>query len=129
MKRKYSQKLIYSAVEFIRAANEETENGLEEEQVYAMMDAFDPALKRQLMMEMLMGTANGAMRVRAAWADGKAKINAIKEVRGATGLGLKEAKEVIDAADYRVSEIPGDWGNSTREQLARALQGTGYELV
>lgn len=129
MKRKYSQALIYSAVEFLRAANEETENGLEEEQVYAMMDAFDPALKRQLMMEMLMGTANGTMRVRAAWADGKRKIEAIKEVRAATRFGLKEAKEVLDAADYGVTEIPGNWDSETRNRLARGLACTGYELV
>lgn len=129
MKRKYSQKLIYNAVEFLRAANEETENGLEEEQVYAMMDAFDPALKRQLMMEMLLGTAGGTMRVRAAWRDGKQKIQAIKEIRAATHFGLKEAKEVIDAADYGVSEIPGNWDNEIRSRLARALSGTGYELV
>lgn len=129
MKRKYSQKLIYSAVDFLRAANEETENGLEEEQVYAMMDAFDPALKRQLMMEMLIGTANGTMRVQATWTDGKQKIQAIKEVRAATRFGLKEAKGVIDAADYGVSEIPGNWNSDTRNQLARGLSGTGYELV
>lgn len=129
MKRKYSRKLIYNAVEFLRAANEELENGLGEEQVYAMLDAFDPALKRQLLMEMLMGHVGGVLRVRSVWSEGKQKINAIKEIRAATGFGLKEAKNVIDAADTGVAEIEGNWNRDTYNRLARSLHGTGYELV
>ena len=129
MKRKYSRKLIYSAAAFVRAANEELEDGIGEEQVYAMLDAFDPALKKQLLMEMLMGNIGGPMRVQAVWKDGKQKISAIKEIRAATGFGLKEAKEVLDIADYGVSEIAGDWDGDTHNRLDRALQGTGYKLV
>ena len=129
MKRKYSRKLIYSAAAFIRAANEELEDGIGEDQVYAMLDAFDPALKKQLLMEMLMGNIGGPMRVQAVWKDGKQKISAIKEIRAATGFGLKEAKEVLDIADYGVSEIAGDWDGDTHNRLDRALQGTGYKLV
>jgi len=132
MKRKYSSKLIYNAAEFLRAANEELEDGVGEEQVYAMLDAFDPALKRQLLMEMLMGNIGGPMRVQAVHQGDTAqrkKIEAIKEIRAATGFGLKEAKEVVDIADYGVSEIPGDWDGDTHNQLDRALQRTGYKLV
>jgi len=129
MKRKYSCKLIYSAAAFIRTANEELEDGIGEDQVYAMLDAFDPALKKQLLMEMLMGNIGGPMRVQAVWKDGKQKINAIKEIRAATGFGLKEAKEVVDIADYGVGEIEGDWDGDTHNRLDRALQGTGYKLV
>ena len=129
MKRKYSRKLIYSAAAFIRAANEELEDGIGEDQVYAMLDAFDPALKKQLLMEVLMGNIGGPMRVQAVWKDGKKKIEAIKEIRAATGFGLKEAKEVVDIADYGVSEIEGDWDGDTHNRLDRALQGTGYKLV
>jgi len=129
VKRKYSRKLIYSAAAFVRAANEELEDGIGEEQVYAMLDAFDPALKKQLLMEMLMGNIGGPMRVQAVWKDGKQKISAIKEIRAATGFGLKEAKEVLDIADYGVSEIAGDWDGDTHNRLDRALQGTGYKLV
>jgi len=35
---------------------------------------------------------------------GEKKINVIKEVRGITGLGLKEAKEVVDGAPKAVKE-------------------------
>ena len=132
MKRKYSSKLIYNAAEFLRAANEELDEGVGEEQVYAMMDAFDPVLKRQLLMEMLMGHVGGAMRVQAVHQGDTAqrkKIEAIKEIRAATGFGLKEAKDIVDAADYGVSEIAGDWDRERHARLGRALQGTGYELV
>jgi len=132
MKRKYSRKLIYNAVEFLRAANEELEDGVGEEQVYAMLDAFDPVLKRQLLMEMLMGNIGGAMRVRAVQQGDTAqrkKIEAIKVIRAATGFGLKETKDVVDAADYGVGEIAGDWDGDTHYHLGRSLQGTGYELV
>ncbi|MDQ7019125.1 MAG: 50S ribosomal protein L7/L12 [Robiginitomaculum sp.] len=35
---------------------------------------------------------------------GEKKINVIKEVRGITGLGLKEAKELVEAAPKAVKE-------------------------
>jgi large subunit ribosomal protein L7/L12 len=37
-------------------------------------------------------------------AAGASKINVIKEVRGITGLGLKEAKELVDAGGKAVKE-------------------------
>jgi large subunit ribosomal protein L7/L12 len=37
-------------------------------------------------------------------ATGDAKINVIKAVREATGLGLKEAKDIVDAAPKNVKE-------------------------
>ncbi len=37
-------------------------------------------------------------------AAGSSKINVIKEVRGITGLGLKEAKELVEAAPKPVKE-------------------------
>ena len=129
MKRKYSRKLIYNAVEFIRAANKELENGLGEEQVYAMLDAFDPALKNQLLMEMMTGNLGGVMRIQSSHNENKRKIEAIREVRAATDLTLKEAKRVVDAADYSTGEIEGDWDIDTHNRLRHALQGTGYELV
>ena len=35
---------------------------------------------------------------------GSSKINVIKEVRGITGLGLKEAKELVDGAPKSIKE-------------------------
>ena len=35
---------------------------------------------------------------------GASKINVIKEIRGITGLGLKEAKELAETADSKIKE-------------------------
>ena len=129
MKRKFSQLLIWKAQEFARAAKEELGDELGDERVCAMFDAFDPSLQRQMFMEMLMGHSGGAMHIRAVWQDGKNKIGAIKAVRSVTRFGLREAKDVVDLADVRVSSIEGNWSTEDYNQLQRELINTGYELV
>ena len=50
---------------------------------------------------------------------GKAKIKVIKAVREITGLGLKEAKDLVDQAPKAVKEnIPKDEAEQVREKLA-----------
>ena len=55
-------------------------------------------------------------------ADGGAnKINAIKEVRAITGLGLKEAKDLVDAAPKPVKEnIKKEDAEAIKKQLEEA---------
>ena len=49
---------------------------------------------------------------------GMQKIQVIKEVRAITGLGLKEAKAVVDASPKPVKEgIPEDEANQVKEKL------------
>ena len=49
---------------------------------------------------------------------GKEKIKVIKEVRTITGLGLKEAKELVDNAPKPVKEaVEKDEANKLKEQL------------
>lgn len=129
MKRKFSQQLIWKAQEFARAAKEELGEDLGDERVCAMFDAFDPSLQRQMFMELLMGHSGGTMRIRAVWSDGKNKIGAIKAVRSVTRFGLREAKDVVDAADNHVGVIDGNWSTEDYNQLKRELINTGYELV
>jgi|SRR6056297_1385071 len=53
-------------------------------------------------------------------ADGK-KIPVIKEVRAITGLGLKEAKEIVEAGDKALKEgISKDEANEMKEKLEAA---------
>lgn len=129
MNRKFSEQLIWKAQEFARAAKEELGDELGDERITAMFDAFDPSLQRQMFMEMLMGHNGGTMRVRAAWSEGKQKINAIKAVRSVTRFGLREAKLVIDSADTDIGIIEGNWGTEHYNLLKRELVGTGYTLV
>jgi len=53
---------------------------------------------------------------------GQQKIQVIKEVRALTGLGLKEAKALVDQAPTPVKEaVPEDEANKVKE----ALEGVG----
>jgi large subunit ribosomal protein L7/L12 len=53
---------------------------------------------------------------------GDKKINVIKEVRAITGLGLKEAKDLVEAGNKAVKEgIPKD----EAEKIKKQLEGAG----
>ena len=58
---------------------------------------------------------------------GDKKIQVIKEVRGLTGLGLKEAKDLVEAAPKPVLEgVPKDEAEKAKEALEAA--GATVEL-
>ena len=57
---------------------------------------------------------------------GDKKINVIKEVRTITGLGLKEAKDLVEAAPKPVKEgVTRTRPRSSREARGRGRQGRG----
>jgi len=54
-------------------------------------------------------------------ASGEKKINVIKEVRAITGLGLKEAKDLVEAAPKPVKEgVSKDEAGKIKKQLEEA---------
>ena len=53
---------------------------------------------------------------------GDQKINVIKEVRSITGLGLKEAKDLVEGAP---KEIKGDVPKAEAEELKQKLEAVG----
>ena len=58
-------------------------------------------------------------------AAGDKKINVIKEVRTITGLGLKEAKDLVDAGGKAVKEgVPKD----EAEEIKKKLEEAGAEV-
>ena len=60
-------------------------------------------------------------------AGGDKKINVIKEVRAITGLGLKEAKDLVEAGGKPVKEgIPKDEAEKLKKQLED--QGASVEI-
>ena len=60
-------------------------------------------------------------------AAGDKKINVIKEVRAVTGLGLKEAKDLVEAAPSMVKEgIPEAEANEIKGKLEEA--GASVEI-
>ncbi|WP_422028223.1 50S ribosomal protein L7/L12 [Pyruvatibacter mobilis] len=58
---------------------------------------------------------------------GDKKINVIKEVRAITGLGLKEAKELVEGAP---KEVKADVPKAEAEEMKKKLEeaGAGVEL-
>lgn len=58
-------------------------------------------------------------------AAGDKKINVIKEVRGITGLGLKEAKDLVEAGGKAVKE---GVSKDEAEELKKKLEEAGAEV-
>lgn len=56
---------------------------------------------------------------------GPNKINVIKEVRAITGLGLKEAKDLVEAAP---KEVKADLPKDEAEKLKKQLEGAGAKV-
>jgi large subunit ribosomal protein L7/L12 len=56
---------------------------------------------------------------------GPNKINVIKEVRTITGLGLKEAKDLVEAAPKAVKEAVG---KDEADKLKAQLEGAGAKV-
>jgi large subunit ribosomal protein L7/L12 len=56
---------------------------------------------------------------------GANKINAIKEVRAITGLGLKEAKDLVEGAPKAVKE---GVGKAEAEELKKKLEAAGAKV-
>ena len=56
---------------------------------------------------------------------GDKKINVIKEVRAITGLGLKEAKDLVEAGGKAVKE---GVSKAEAEEIAKKLQDAGAEV-
>ena len=72
------------------------------------------------------GDAGGAAEAKTEFdvvltAAGASKINVIKEVRAITGLGLKEAKDLVEAAPKPVKEgVSEDEANEIKGKLEEA---------
>lgn len=56
---------------------------------------------------------------------GSAKLAVVKEVKGLLGLGLKEAKELVDSAPTNVKE---GVSKEEAESLKAALEGAGAQV-
>ena len=56
---------------------------------------------------------------------GASKINVIKEVRGITGLGLKEAKELVESAPKAIKEGAA---KAEAEEIKEKLEAAGAKV-
>ncbi len=90
----------------------------------------EPAAAAAVAMPMGPGAGEDAAEVQTAFdvilkSFGAKKIQVIKEVRAATSLGLKEAKELVEGAPKPVKEgLP----KAEAEKLKEQLEGVGAEV-
>ena len=94
------------------------------ELVKAMEDKFGVSAAAPVAMAAMPGAAGAAAVEEQTEFDvilaavGDKKIQVIKEVRAITGLGLKEAKELVEGAPKPVKEgLPKDEAEKLKEQL------------
>ena len=103
----------------------------------ALEDKFGVTAAAPMMMGAMMPAAGGAAPAAAAEEkteftvelknSGAQKINVIKVVRAATGLGLKEAKDLVDGAPKTVKEgLSKDEAEKLKKELEEA--GATVEL-
>ena len=91
----------------------------------------EPAAGGAVMMAGPAGDAGGAAAEEQTEFDvilksaGASKINVIKEVRGITGLGLKEAKELVEAGGKAVKE---QVSKEEAEEIKGKLEAAGAEV-
>ncbi|MGI3163701.1 50S ribosomal protein L7/L12 [Pseudooceanicola sp. 200-1SW] len=91
----------------------------------------EPAAGGAVMMAGPAGDAGGAAEEEKTEFDvilksaGASKINVIKEVRGITGLGLKEAKELVEAGGKAVKE---GVSKEEAEEIKGKLEAAGAEI-
>ncbi|GGO62393.1 LSU ribosomal protein L12P [Roseovarius pacificus] len=91
----------------------------------------EPAAGGAVMMAGPAGDAGGAAAEEQTEFDvilksaGASKINVIKEVRGITGLGLKEAKELVEAGGKAVKEGAS---KEEAEDIKSKLEAAGAEV-
>ena len=90
----------------------------------------EPAAGGAVMMAGPAGDAGGAAEEQTEFnvilvASGASKINVIKEVRAITGLGLKEAKELVDAGGKAVKE---GVDKAEAEDIKAKLEAAGAEV-
>ena len=91
----------------------------------------EPAAGGAVMMAGPAGDAGGAAEEEKTEFDvilksaGASKINVIKEVRGITGLGLKEAKDLVEAGGKAVKE---GVSKDEAEEVKGKLEAAGAEV-
>jgi large subunit ribosomal protein L7/L12 len=97
--------------------------------VKAIEEKFGVSAAAPVAMAAMPGAAGGAAAVEEKTefdvilaAAGDKKIQVIKEVRGITGLGLKEAKDLVDGAPKPLKE---GISKDEAEKIKTALEGLG----
>ena len=90
------------------------------------IEALVPLLReRGFDLDVRLRRGNWVNRSRVLASAGDKKINVIKEVRAITGLGLKEAKDLVEGAP---KEVKADVSKDEAEKIKKQLEDAGAKV-
>ncbi len=120
--------VVSAAITFAQdVAREMTEESDEADKlIERVLSAVHPQFPARVTVEILKGET-GRHVVIDPLIDQRKMINAIKEIRNATGWGLKESKDFIEAAEHERQKLPSIT-REKRHRLREGLRDTGYKL-
>ena len=130
---KFSLAIMEASVNYMRVLLDEYGDDMGRERVNALFEAVHPDLAGEVMMYLL--TQGSHYRVKIGIDHNvprdmtytRRKINAIKEVRAYTGMGLKEAKDAVEAAEAQgIHTIDANVSDEEVRGLRQGLAGTGW---
>lgn len=88
-------------------------------------ETIDPKLKDEIFVCLLTGEGEGVITILDI---GPNKINAIKEIRSATGFGLKESKDIADRVQMGRSEKITLYNPKNRSDVIRVFRDIGMNV-
>lgn len=130
---KYGDEILDATIFYMKAIQYELGETLGSDRVIAMLDAFDPELKTEMLMRLFTddhtGGVTGVLRFDDTFHN-PSKIQAIKWLRYGTGEGLRETKDWADEAERGVAvRIKHIKSYEVKREVISNLNGTGYRLT
>jgi len=90
-----------------------------------LADVVSPVYRQEMLMHLLTGRIDPVVITGV----GANKINAIKIIRTYTNLGLKESKDIVDAADYGKNGKVQMYDPRKRELMIAELRANGCTVL
>ena len=126
-------RVVSAAIEFSsELASTATDLGLDRDEmddmVKTIFDTIHPKLQSRVTLDLLIQRSS---TVTLTWENvtHPQKINAIKTVRAYTGMGLKEAKDAVEAAEWHNTyNMPIELSYKEKQRIAADLKGTGWSI-
>ena len=130
---KFSLAIMEASVNYMRVLLDEYGDDMGRERVNALFEAVHPDLAGEVMMYLLTQGSQYRVKIGIDHSVPRAqrrKIHAIKEVRGYTGMGLKEAKEAVEAAEAQgIHTIDANVSGEEVRGLRQGFAGTGWRVL
>ena len=124
---KYNDEFISVTMQFMSHVVDQLGDSEETtDKVEKMLDVFDPQLRKEILIATIRGHSNGIVRFRRDHGVSAAKINAIKAVRGISGLGLREAKDLVELSDLQTVLVPGAYSTTQAMTFRNEMKSFGY---